>query len=256
MLLKLENPALLSKAIDLISELVTEVRLKVGEFGMGISAMDPANVAMVGFKIPKSAFSQFESGNEVLGISLDSLKKILKRCSAGSSLVLEKKENNLSIQINDRIKRNFNLNLIEVESEDIDFDTKISRMEFSSFVEMNSIDLVDSIEDCAVVADSCTFEIKNNKFIIEARSLNSTKSEFSGDEAKIGPIYSEKAGSSEAEDCKAKYSIEYLAKFIKGAKLTEKTMIQLANDHPLKMRIKNENFELNFILAPRVETED
>jgi len=38
MLVKLENPVLLSKAIEIISELVTEVRIKVSEFGMTITA--------------------------------------------------------------------------------------------------------------------------------------------------------------------------------------------------------------------------
>ena len=241
MLIKLENPALLSKVVELISELVTEVRIKVNEFGMSIIAMDPANVAMVGFKLPKNSFSQFETSDEVLGINLDNLKQILRRCNSGSFLILEKKENLLNIQIQDRIKRNFTLSLIEIESED----KEMPNLEFSSRVELNSIDLIASIEDCGVVADACSFIIEEGKFIIEAKGLNSAKSEFSGDEAKI-----------EAENCKARYSLEYLSKFMKGAKLCEKTILQFANDHPLKIEFKNENMELSFILAPRVETED
>ena len=240
MLVKLENPAALSKAIELISELVTEVRIRVNEFGMSIIAIDPANVAMVGFKLPKSAFSQFESGNEVLGINLDDLKRILKRCGTGSSLILEKKENLLSIQIHDRIKRNFILNLIEIESEE----KEMPNLEFSSTVEMSSLDLVASIEDCMVVADACSFIINGGKFMIEAKGVNSARSEFSGDEAKI-----------EAEDCKARYSLEYLQKFIKGAKISERATLNFANDHPLKMDFKTPHMELTFILAPRVETD-
>ncbi len=245
MLVKLENPAILSRVIEIISELIIEVKIKVNEFGMSITAMDPANVAMVGFKIPKSAFSQFESGNETLGINLDSLKRILKRCSAGSSLILEKKDNLLNIQIQDRIKRNFNLSLIEIEEEDIDFNSKIANMEFSSRVELNSVDFVDSIEDCIIVADVCSFIIEEGKFIIKAKGLNSARSEFSGDEAKIL-----------AENCKSKYSLEYLSKFIKGAKLCEKTVLNFSEDHPLKIDFRTEHIELSFILAPRVETED
>lgn len=245
MLVKLENPALLSKVVEIISELVTEVRIKINEQEMSISAMDPANVAMVNFKISKDAFSQYEVGNEILGINLDNLKQILKRCGSGSSLILEKEENLLKIQIYDRIKRNFTLNLIEVESEDIDFKEKISNMEFSSLVELNSSDLISSIEDCVIVAESCSFVIKDGKFIIEAKSLNSARSEFSGDEAKI-----------QAENCKAKYSLEYLQKFMKSAKLSEKSVLHFAEDHPLKIDFKNKDIELNFILAPRVENED
>ena len=245
MLVKLENPALLAKVIEIISDLVTEVRIKINDQEMNISAMDPANVAMVGFKISKSAFSQYEVGNEVLGINLENLKQILKRCGAGSSLILEKKENLLKIQIHDRIKRNFTLNLIDIESEDIDFKDKISNMEFSSLVELSSNDLISSIEDCVIVSESCSFIIKDGKFVIEAKSLNSAMSEFSGDEAKI-----------QAENCKAKYSLEYLQKFMKGAKLSEKSVLHFAEDHPLKIDFKNQDMELSFILAPRVENED
>lgn len=241
MLVKLNNPTILSKIIEILSELVMEVRIKVNEFGMSIIAIDPANVAMVGFKLPRSSFSDFDAGNEVLGIDVDSLKQILKRCSAGSSLILEKKENLLHLQIQDRIKRNFTLNLIEIESED----REMPSLEFSSRVELNSIDLIASIEDCSVVSDACSFAIEEGKFIIEAKGLNSARSEFSGDEARIM-----------AENCKSRYSLEYLKKFMKGAKLCEKTNLQFANDHPLKMVFKNENMELSFILAPRVETED
>ena len=241
MLVKLENPALLSKAVEIISELVTEARIKVNEFGRSITAIDPANVAMVGFKLPKSAFSQFEVGSEVLGVNMDNLKRILKRCGAGSSLVLEKRENQLEIKIYDKIRRNFSLNLIDVESED----KEMPSLDFSSRVEMLSSYFVEAVEDCAVVDDACSFIIKEGKFIIEAKSLNSARSEFSSDEVKI-----------DAEDCKAKYSLEYLQKFAKGAKICDRTILNFANEHPLKIEFKAQHFELSFILAPRVEIDN
>src|SRR3989344_3511339 len=241
MLIKLENPGLLSRVVEIISELVTEVRIKVDENGLGITAMDPANVSMVRFVLPKSSFSAFETDKEVLGVNLENLKRILKRSSPGSSLVLERKGNVLNIQIHDRIKRNFNLSLIDIESEEKD----MPNLEFSSMIELNSTDFVDSIEDCMVVGDACSFIVRDGKFIIEARGLNSAMSEFSGDEAKI-----------QAENCKSRYSLEYLQKFVKGAKLSDRTLLKFADEHPLKIDIKNGFMELSFLLAPRVETED
>ncbi len=241
MLVKLDNPLVLSRVIDIISELVIEVRIRFNEFGLSISAIDPANVAMLNFKLPKSAFSQFETGEEVLGINLDNFKRILKRCGAGSSLILEKKENFLNIQIQDRIKRNFSLNLIEIETEEKEMPT----LEYTARVEINSKDLVDSIDDCSVVADACSFITQEGKFIVEAKSIDSARSEFSGDEAKI-----------EAEDCNSKYSLEYLVKFMKSAKIVDKTVLNFAEDHPLKMNFKSEHMELSFLLAPRVKNED
>jgi len=241
MLVKLENPTLLTKAVEIISDLVTEVRLKINDIGLSIVAMDPANVSMVGFWLPKTAFSQFEAGEEVLGINLDSLKRILKRTSSGSALILEKRDNLLEIAIQDRIQRNFTLSLIEIESEE----KEIPNLEYSSEIELNSVDFIASIEDCGIVADACSFIIKDGKFIIEARGLNSARSEFSGDEAKI-----------KAENCRSKYSLEYLQKFLKACKLTDKTVLKFAEDHPLRLDIKSSGMELSFILAPRVETED
>lgn len=241
MLIKIENPSVISKAIEIISELVTEVRIKVNESGFNITAMDPANVSMVSFVIPKSSFSVFETDEEVLGVNLDNLKRILKRSGTSSSLVIEKKENVLNIQINDRIKRNFNLGLIDIDSED----KEMPSLEFSSVVEIGSSDLVDAIEDCLVVADACSFEIKEGKFVIEAKGLNSARTEFSGDEAKIN-----------AEDCKSRYSLEYLQKFLKGAKITDRINLNFANDHPLRFDVRNDLLKLSFLLAPRVETDD
>ncbi|MBT3404724.1 proliferating cell nuclear antigen (pcna) [archaeon] len=241
MLVELQSPAMLTKAIEIISDLVTEVRIKVNEFGMSITAMDPANVAMVNFKLPKSAFSKFELDSEVLGINLDDLKRILKRCGTGGSVIFEKKDNMLEIQINDRIARKFTLNLIEIESED----KEMPSLEFSSKVGISSIDLVDAIEDCGVVADACSFIVEEGKFIVAAKGINSARAEFSGDEATI-----------QAENCKSRYSLEYLQKFMKGAKLCEKAIIKFAADHPLRLDFRTGELELSFILAPRVETED
>ena len=242
MKLRLEDPALFTKSIELISDLVLEVRIKVNEHGLSLVATDPGNISMVSLKIPKSAFKDFESGEEVLGVNLDSLKKILKRCGKTSSLIMEKNENCLEIKIEDKVKRTFNLNLIEVEREEKEFP---DHLEFSSNVVMESQDLIDSIEDCLVVSDACSFIIENKKFIIEAKETNSAKSEFSSDEVELF-----------AEDCHVRYSLEYLQKFTKAGKQFQKTTLKFGNDHPLRMDFISEHLNLSFLLAPRIETED
>lgn len=246
MLLKLDEPKLLSDIIAIISDLVLEVRIKVNKYGMSIVAIDPANVALVSFKLPAEAFSQIEVEEETIGVSLDSLKSILRRCSPGSSLILQTEDNILKLQIQDKIKREFKLSLIDIEAEE----KTMPNLEFSSKIEMASIDLAESIEDCNIVADSCSFASQPDKFTIEAKgSLNSAKSDFSSDEVKIEV-------KDEGKEIRGRYSLEYLQKFIKAAKLTEKTIISFSSDYPLKMEFKTPRMELAFVLAPRVETED
>ena len=241
MLVKLDNPKIFSDVIGIISELVTEVKIKVDKQGLSIVAIDPANVALVAFNIPSTAFSTFEANEEVIGVGLDNLKSILRRCSPGSNLVMQTEDNLLKIEIHDKIKRTFSLALINIEAEE----KAIPHLEFSSKVEMNSVDFSEAIEDCAIVADAVGLSIKEGKFIIEAKGLNSAKNEFSSDEVKIEGI-----------NGKAKYSLEYLQKFAKASKLTEKMRINFSDDYPLRLEFNTPQIALVFILAPRVENED
>lgn len=238
MILKLDKPKLLSDAMGIISELVTEVRIKLKEEGMSIVAVDPANVALVVFRLPRESFSEYEAGNEVWGINLDDFKRILKRATNSSSLVLQQEDNQLNISIFDRVKRNFVLSLIDVDMDDKDE----PNLEFSCEVEMDSDSFSQSVEDAVVVSDSCSFLTGENFFIVEAMgSLNSFRAEFSGDEVKIKGIG------------KSKYSLEYLMKFIKAAKISEKVVLKYSDDYPLRIDFPGEKMGIGFVLAPRVE---
>ena len=178
---------------------------------------------------------------EILGVSLDNLKAVLRRVKAGSVLVMEKEENMLKIIIQDKIRKEFSLALIDVEGDE----KPIPNLNFVSKIEMTSVDFSEAIEDCNVVADSCSFISAPDNFVIQGKgNLNSFKSEFS-DEVNI-----------QAEEASSKYSLEYLQKMIKGTKLTDKVVLNFGNDYPLKLEFNTPGVSLSFILAPRVETED
>jgi proliferating cell nuclear antigen len=240
MLLKFTNPKVFIDVISLISELVTEVRIKINKEGITIVAIDPANVALVSFKIPATSLSALEiDDQEIIGINLDSLKSVLKRYSSGV-LLFQTEENSLKVEMQEKIKRSFNLALINLEEEE----KSVPVLDFKTNVEMNSFDFNDAIQDCAIVSESCSLISKDNKFIIEAKGLHSAKSEFSSDEVKV-------VGAG-----KAKYSTEYLQKFTKSSKLTDRISISFADDYPLQLKFFSSMFELVFVLAPRVENED
>jgi len=244
MLLKLESPKLLADIVSIISNLVTEVKLKVDKEGMSLTAIDPANVAMIYFKIPSDLFSEFNVEKpEVLGVNLESLKAVLRRCKPGSSLTMQKKDddNTLKINIHDRIKRDFALALISVEGEE----KELPQWEFQSVVKMDAESFSQVIEDCSIVSDACTFIAEPNRFIVEASGLNSARAEFSSDEVEI---HSGKSSS--------RYSLEYLIKFIKGAKVSSRVTINFSDNHPMRINFPIGNALLSFILAPRIEQED
>lgn len=240
MIVRLDNPKILSDAISIISEIVTEVRIKVLEDGLSIVAVDPANIAMVVFKIPKESFSQYEAGKEIWGINLEDFKRVLKRAATSSSMILEQEDNQLKVSVFDKVKRSFVLALIDVDSEDKSEPT----LNFTCEIEMNSQELSQAIEDCLVVADSCTFSVEGDKLIIEGKgSLNSSKAEFSSDDMKINGTG------------KSKYSLEYLSKFSKAKSIADKVLIKFSDEYPLRIDFAGSKLGMGFILAPRVETD-
>ncbi len=216
------------------------MRIRVNIHGLSIVAIDPANVALVSFKLPASSFSQIEAEEEVIGVSLDSLKSVLKRCYPESSLIMQTEDNILKIEIHDKIKRVFNLALIDIESEE----KTTHSLEFATKIEMASVDFLEAVEDCTIVADACTFATREGKFIIEAKGLNSAKSEFSSDEVRIN-----------GDNASSRYSLEYLQKFTKASRIADRVYVNFSEDYPLKLEYKNDKVDLVFILAPRVETD-
>ncbi len=239
--LKLENPKLFSDIISIISELVTEVKIKVTKEGLSLTAVDPANVAMVHFKIPADLFSEYTvEKDEILGINLENLRAVLRRCKPGSSLVIERNENTIKLSIQDRIKRDFNLALIEIDSEE----KEMPQWEFNSVIKLNADDLVEVLEDCSIVSDACTFIAEPTKFIVEAFGLHSARAEFSSDEVEIHSATS-----------MARFSLEYMSKFAKGAKISNRAQLSFSNNHPLRLDFPTGNVVLSFVLAPRVEQE-
>ena len=242
MKLKLENPKIFSDIVTIISDLVTEVKLKVDDSGMFLTAVDPANVAMIYFKLPASLFAEFNvSKPEVLGVNLDNLKAVLRRCKPGSQLTIENTESALKLGIQDRIKRDFSLALIEVEGEEKD----VPEWEFQSVIKLDAEAFSQVIEDCSIVSDACTFIASPNSFVVEASGLNSARAEFSSDEVEI-----------HSGNSTSRYSLEYLNKFIKGAKISSRVSVNFSDNHPIRINFPTGDVMLSFVLAPRIEQED
>jgi len=246
MKLTLAEPTYLKESISIISDLVNEARFKVNKDAMELVAMDPANVAMVVFKLLSSCFTEYDVKEETqIAINLGNLKQILRRVGANDMLSLELTEDNkLSIKLKGNTTRTFNLPIIELEEKE----QKVPDLKFPIAITMPSSTLTNVIEDADIVAESVTLEVGKGAFTVHAAGdLSQAKIEVKeGDNIKIEAD----------ENVKAKYSIEYLKKMIGASKLSENVEIRFNKDYPLKIDFKAvDKLLLSFILAPRVENE-
>jgi len=245
MRLTLAEPKLLKDSISIISDLVTETKFRVGKNFVEIVAMDPANVAMVIFKMPSNSFAEYVVKEEtVLAMNLANFKQVLKRAKPNDVLTLEKTDNKLKIILKEKNTRTFYLPLIDLE----DKPQKIPQLQAKATVTLPSSVLNEAIEDMDIVSESVTFNADKKTFIVSA----------SGD-LKNADVVIEKDDSViiNTEDVqKSKYSIEYLKKMIQGGKLVSKSTLKFSKDYPLTLEyIEQDKLSLSFILAPRVDND-
>jgi proliferating cell nuclear antigen len=247
MKLTLAEPRLLKDSISIISDLVTETRIKILKDYIELVAMDPANVAMVIFRMPSSCFAEYEVAEDtVIAINLGNLKQVLRRAKPSDVLVLEKADNKLKVTMKDKNTRTFFLPLIDLEERT----QKIPQLSSKALVEFTSSTLNEAIEDMDIVGESVTFLIAKDKLVVSATG-DMTKAEVVIPEDKDIKI------TCDSGDQKSKYSIEYLKKMMQGSKLASKAVLKLSNDYPLTLEYKEtDKLSLTFILAPRVDNEN
>jgi len=234
-------------SISVISDLVSEARFKITKNAVELVAMDPANVAMVVFKLLSSCFTEYKISKDVdIAINMSNLKQILRRAGPNDILSMELEDNKLKIELKSNTTRTFSLPLIDIEEKE----QKVPELNFPASVNTPSSILNNAIEDADIVSESVTFAIEPKKMVIEAQGdLSHVKTEIkSDDETKINIEGSDKI--------KAKYSVEYLKKMITASKLSDNVTIYFNKDYPLKIDYKVvDKLQMSFILAPRVENE-
>ena len=165
MKLTLAEPKYLKDSVSIISDLVNEARFLVKKNAIELVAMDPANVAMVIFKLLSSSFVEYKVDEETeIAINLTSLKQVLKRSKPSDMITLEMEENKLKITFKGVTTRTFYLPIIELEESN----SKIPDLKFPVTIQMGSSMLVDAVDDVDIVAESVSFVAEKSKFMISA----------------------------------------------------------------------------------------
>lgn len=234
----LERSGFFAEVVGIISELVSEIRMKFNAEGLRVVAIDPTNAAMMLFKLPKEAFSHYEAeGDETIGINLDDFKQILRR-GKQESLSLETKEGKLLVNFGEG-KKSFVLSLIDMEGEE----RKEPELKFTASLKIDASKFQEAVEDCSVVSDSILLNLGEKGFVLDAKSsLHSASIRL------LSESFSESA--------KSRYSLDYLQKMVKAARLADEVRVEFSNDYPLRLHYATpEKAELSFVLAPRVETD-
>ena len=246
--LTLAEPRLLKESINIISEMVTEVTIRVDKDKIEIIAIDPANVAMVDYKLLSSAFIEYSVPKpQELAINLEHLKQVLKRAKPTETvtIALDEQKNRLKVMFKGEGNKTFNIPLINIE----ETEQKIPTLQFATRVNLPSARFDDAIEDMSIISESLSLHSHADKFVI--------KSESNMKDALVEmPSREDIVISLEGDAVSSKYSIEYLKKISKASKLSDTVTLEFGADYPLRAEYKlMDKLRLSFILAPRVSND-
>lgn len=256
--LEKEKTDLLKIPISIISEIIDEGIFVIDSNGFSFKSSDRTAVAIIDFKIYPSSFSEFNiDGKNEIGLNTLNLVSIMRRVKTDDVIIIESSKNlegndensKITVTLKGKTERKFDFMLLDLKGIKKEvIPTDMLKFDNKTMIISNIIE--DGIADAETVSDALKISMKNNN-LFSIRSEGETSSvEIELKRGDYGVVSME---SSNNETIISRYSIEYLKKMIKASKISENVSIEFSTDYPLKLAFKNENAEINFILAPRVD---
>ncbi len=234
------------QAIEAIVNLVDEGLFEVNDKGLHLRSMDPSQIAMVDFFLPKEAFAEFEAGESNLSLNLVDFLKILSRARLGEqlSLTVEEKESKCLLDFASRDgTRSIRLPLMDLvvnspREPKISFDTNI-KMRGGTFKEM--------LKDAGLLSSHVILSAENDKFLVEAKGDSGDLRIESGKDA---PHFAELNSSAKS---RAMFPYEYLENITKACPDDSMLELSIKSDAPVRIAYSVGQAKLAYFLAPRVE---
>lgn len=242
--LVIAEPQSFTDSIGSINKLVEETNIVVKPTHIEVVAMDPANVAMVIFKMQASEFVEYSVEEEAtFGLKLSTLKQVLSRGNKDNILTLVFSDN-LKVMFSGKTKKDFTLPLIDTGNKP----QKIPDLKFNAEITLDNSELRDAIADVSIMGESCNLTVEADKFVISGSGDTGNKA-ITETKGSISLI-------DKSKPAKSKYSIEYIDKMV-ATKLSKTAKVFLGSDYPLKLHYANDkgSISIDFILAPRVDND-
>jgi proliferating cell nuclear antigen len=226
---------------------VEEGQFEVKEDGIHLRAMDPSQISMVSFHMPKSAFVEYNISEErKIGIDISQLSNVLARGKRGEKAELGLEEGRLVIKFfAEKKKKTFKIPLIEI-GEGVSREPKI---EYGSHVKINADALKETLKDAKLVSSHVKLILDKNTFLMEVKGDNGdVKEEFESGSNEVAEIVTEKG-------VKATFPLQYLEDMVKATSASSPVTLYLETDRPMKLQYEVEGAKVTYYLAPRIETE-
>ena len=237
----------LREALDSVSVLVDECKIHLDEEGIGIRAVDPANVGMVDLELSGDAFESYEADGGLIGVNLSRLEDIARMADADAlvSLSLDEETRRLHIQT-DGLE--YTLALIDPDS--IRQEPDLPDLDLPAEIVLEGRDIDRAVKAADMVSDHIALGVNEDEdsFYVDAEGdTDDVHFELSRDDLislTSGPAHS-------------LFSLDYLKDMNRAIPNDGEVTVELGEEFPVKIHfeIAEGNGHVTYMLAPRIQSD-
>ena len=237
----------LQDALDSVSVLVDECKIRLNEDALSIRAVDPANVGMVDLTLEAAAFESYDADGGVIGVNLARLEDIAGMAGSGDLIHLELDEETRKLHIEiDGLS--YTLALIDPES--IRQEPDIPELDLPAEIVVEGAQLDRGVTAADMVSDHIRLRVAeaDESFLIEA--------EGDTDDVDL-ELTREDLIALTAGPADSLFSLDYLKDMNKAIPGDAEVTVELGEEFPVKLHYEFAEGlgQVTYMLAPRIQSE-
>lgn len=223
-----------------VSEVMDEVRLEYDSDGVRCRALSRSHVEFVQFDLQSSFFTEYNVDTpDAICVDLSELNKVLKRCKNNDTLSMSVDEGNLIVTFSGDSTRTFNIRLIDLEYES----PNAPVLDLPVTLDMDSDVLADMLDDALLFSESARFTVDEDYLYCHGEGdFGDTTSKY---------IHGEQI----TESVASTFNIPSLKGMLKTKSLAKNCTLRLGENQPLLLTFNVDDGVLEFMIAPRIETD-
>ena len=228
-------------SVDAIAALIDEGTLDIGEDGFKLRAMDPSQIALIDFFLPKKAFEEYKIDKETsIGVDFSELSKITRRCRLEDNIELSL-DSRFSMKFSGETTRKFDISVIDSTSTP----PKEPNIDFTVEIKIGASILKESLKDAE--------QISNHVALLAEKDL-SIAAEGDTGSVDIKIPSNNILGMDVKEKTKSVFSLDQLNNLLKAADQSSIIQLKLRSDSPLRLEYAIGEGRVVYYLAPRIES--
>lgn len=237
----------LKTALDSVSVLVDECKIRLEEDGIAIRAVDPANVGMVDLTLSAEAFESYSADQGLIGVDLTRLEDIAGMANSGQLIELELDEQTRKLEI--RIEGlEYTLALIDPDS--IRQEPDIPELDLPAEIVLPGDEIDRAVTAAEMVSDHIALGVDPTAelFYVDAEGdTDDVHFELTEDE-----LIELAAG-----DAHSLFSLDYLSDMNKAIASDAEVTVDLGEEYPVKFHfdIADGAGHVTYMLAPRIQSD-